>query len=145
MFLQNTTRANHIPTTWVLLDSCSTVLVFNTKKYVTNIREAPKMLTPFSNCGHQSSTEIADTKYFGQVWYNKNSLANISSLADVCKVSRVTMDSELKNSMYVHCKDRLVMDFKKYRTGLYYFDVAEHMKNRILVNKLVMTIMNSSH
>ena len=30
--------------------------------------------------------------------------------------------------MYVHCKDGLVMELKQYRTGFYYFDVAEHMK-----------------
>ena len=62
------------------------------------------------------------------MWYNDNSLANILLLADVFKVARVTMDSEVKSSMYVHRKDGLVMEFKQYRTGLYYFDVAEHMK-----------------
>ena len=29
--------------------------------------------------------------------------------------------------MYVHREDGLVMEFKQFRTGLYYFDVAEYV------------------
>ena len=53
-------RLNHIPSTWVLLDSCSTVSVFKTRKYVTNIRKGPRILKALTNGGHQSSTDIAD-------------------------------------------------------------------------------------
>ena len=93
VFLKNYARFNHIPSTWVLLDSCSTVSLFKSEQYVTNIRKGSRILKALTNSGQQLSTYIADTKYFGQVWFNEESLANIFSLADVCKYARVTMDS----------------------------------------------------
>ena len=53
-------------------------------------------------------------------------MANIFSLADVCKHARVTMDSSVKNSMFVHREDGCIMEFKQFKSGLYYFDVSKH-------------------
>ena len=93
---------------------------------MTNIRKGKRVLKALTNGGQQLSTDIADTKYFGQVWFNEESLANIFSLADVYKYARVTMDSQVKRSMFVHREDGYVMEFREFRSGLYYFDVAEH-------------------
>ena len=111
------------------MDSCSTVSVFKTPEDVTNIRRGKRTLTALTNGGKQESRDIADTKYFGQVWFNEESMANIFSLADVCKYARVTMDSDVKKSMFVHREDGYVMEFKQYKSGLYYFDVAEQVGN----------------
>ena len=85
-------------------------------------------MVAITNGGQQSSRNVADTQFFGQVWYNDKSIANILSLADVTKHARVTMDSGVKNSMLVHRSDGMIMEFKQYRSGLYYFDVAEQGK-----------------
>ena len=98
---------------WDLLDSCSTVSVFKSDEYVTSIRDSKKTLTVMTNGGTQKSTKIADTRFFEQVCFNPESMANIFSLADLCKYTQVTMDSSVKNTMYVHCKDRLLIEFKE--------------------------------
>ena len=86
--------------------------MFKSKQYVTNIRKGSRILKSLTNGGQQLSTNIADTKYFGQVWFNEESLANIFSLAGVCKYARVTMDSIVKNSMLIHREDGNVMELK---------------------------------
>ena len=111
VFLKNDTRFDHIPL-HVLFDSCSTVSVFKSKQYVTSIRKGSRILKTLTNGGQQVSTNIADTKYFGQVWFNEESLTNIFSLVDVCKYARVTKNSSVKNSMFVHREDGYVMEFK---------------------------------
>ena len=52
-------------------------------------------------------------------------MANILALADVVKYARVTMDSNVRKSMFVHRNDGVTMEFKQYKSGLYYFDVAD--------------------
>ena len=93
---------------------------------MTNIRKSNRTLTALTNGGQQRSNEVADTQHFGQVWFNEESMANIFSLADVCKHARVTMESSVGNSMFVHRKDGCIMEFKQFKSGLYYFDVSKH-------------------
>ena len=115
-----------IPKTWLLLDSQSTVSIFCNKGLLSNIRPSDTTLKVFTNGGTQDSTMIGDITNFGTVWYNPASMANILSLQQVCKVCRVTMDSELELAMIVHRRDGSTMKFIQYSNGLYYFDVATH-------------------
>ena len=38
------------------------------------------------------------------------------------------MDTGITLVMYVHRRENLTMEFKEYTSGLYYFDVTEHVK-----------------
>ena len=129
VFLQKDPKYKYIPSTWVLLDSCFKMSVFKTRSYMTNIRKSASNLTVLTNGGEQRSNEVADTKYFGQVWFNEGSMANIFSLADLYKYVRVTIDSSVKNSMFVHREDGGIMEFNQFKSGLYYFDIAEQTTN----------------
>ena len=109
-----------IPTTWILLDSQSTVSVFKDRRFLLDIRPSPQPLTVYTNGGTQVSTLVGDLNNFGPVWYNPKSLANILSLAEVRVKCRVTMDTAVEAAMLVHKLDGSVMKFQEYRTGLYY-------------------------
>ena len=85
VFVQSDPKYSHIPSTWLLLDSCSTVSVFKTREYVGNIRKGTRTLIALTNGGQQKSKDVADTHHFGQVWFNEESMANILALADVVK------------------------------------------------------------
>ena len=113
-----------IPSTWVLLDSQSTVSVFCNKAFLTNIRPSPTPLKVFTNGGTQLSTFIGDVQNFGTVWYNPHSLANIMSLAQVRRQCRVTMDTAVEPALHVHRQDGSTMTFREYASGLYYYDAA---------------------
>jgi hypothetical protein len=116
-----------IPKTWLLLDSQTTVSIFCNKQLLANIRPSDTTLKVFTNGGTQDSTMVGDIPNFGMVWYNPAFMANILLvLQQVCKVCRVTMDSELELALLVHRRDGSTMKFVEYSNGLYYFDVATH-------------------
>ena len=111
-----------IPNTWVLLDSQSTMSVFNNPRYLTNIRRSTSMMTVITNGGFQSSTQIGEIANFGTVWYNPDSIANILSLAEVRKVCRVTMDTAVEPAICVHRANGKIMKFIEFSSGLYFHD-----------------------
>lgn len=81
-FAQQEDRHSIIPSSWVLLDSQSTVSVFRNVKYLRNIRKRTKRLKVHTNGGTHFSSLIGNTS-FGEVWYNHDSLANILFLTSI--------------------------------------------------------------
>jgi Zinc knuckle len=118
----NEERYEGIPRNWVLLDSQSTISIFNNAKMVTNIRLSPQAVCARTNGGQQTSTHIADFRNLGVVWYNDQSIANILSLSEVRKVCRVTMDTSVEAAMIIHRKDGSTMKFMEHLDGLYYYE-----------------------
>ena len=134
-FTQRRTAQAHIPNTWVLLDSQSTVSVFNNPLLVRNIRESGNVLEVVTNGGIQKSTQIADIPNFGTVWFNPKSIANILSLAEVCDICKVTMNSEIEQALVVHKSDGNTMKFRRFKTGLYFFDAADDIQKALASDK----------
>jgi Reverse transcriptase (RNA-dependent DNA polymerase) len=119
-----------IPRTWILLDSQSTVCVFNNSNLLQNIRKSPHPLRVATNGGTQISTLIGDLKNFGTVWYNPNSLANILSLAEVRRRCRCTMDTATNPAIHVHKANGTIMTFHEHENGLYIHDIVSQYKNK---------------
>lgn len=118
------TKALQLPSTWVLLDSESTVSIFHNPALLKNVRASPTSITVHGSGGHIVSRLIGDIPNFGSVWVEPKSLANILSLAAVRKVCRVTMDSNLDAAFSVHKKDGTIMKFMEHPSGLYYHDTS---------------------
>jgi hypothetical protein len=59
------------------------------------------------------------------VWYNKDGIANILSLARVEEKDCITYDSHAGKQFVIHKEDRRKKYFKKAKNGLYYLDVTE--------------------
>ena len=70
---------------WILLDSQSTISIFNNKKLLQNIRKCKpdERVRCYCNGGFQDTDMIGTVKGLGEVYYNPASLANILSLAHV--------------------------------------------------------------
>jgi hypothetical protein len=103
------------------------VLVFKNRDFLSNIRPSKSTLRVHTNGGIQTSSLQGTVKNFGDVWFNTDSLANILSVAAVGKVCRITMDASVEAAMIVHRKkDRSIMKFKEYKSGLYYYDADKH-------------------
>ena len=117
-----------IPTidpSWLLIDSQSTMSVFNNKTMLRNVRQSPHVIRALTNGGHQDSNMIGDYPNLGKVctvWYNPASIANILSLADVRKICTVTMDSSRSPSIHVHRHDGTIMSFDEHPSGLYVYN-----------------------
>ena len=106
---------------WILLDTQSTVSVFNNMQYLTNIRESKETLHAITNGGYQDSHMVGEFPNLGTVWYNQHSIANILSIKEVRRVCRVTMDSSIEPTLCVHRLDGSIMKFKEQESGLYVF------------------------
>ena len=110
-------KASGIDHEWILLDSQSTISVFNNRDMLTNVRRSPHVLRAITNGGHQDSTMVDNFPNLGEVWYNPESIANILSLVDVSKVCWVTMDTTEERAMCVHRLDGSVMKFTEHPSG----------------------------
>jgi hypothetical protein len=121
-----------ISRSWILLDSESTVSIFNNRKLLKNIRHCgnEQGLRIYSNGGHQDTHLVGDLPGFGQVWLNENSMANILSLAEVRKICRVTMDTSKAAEMIVYKHNGTKLRFLESGKGLYYYDTETNTKAR---------------
>ena len=115
------TKYHGIDPNWILLDSQSTISVFNNKSMLTNLRPSGHVIRAITNGGFQDSDTLGDFPQLGTVWYNQESIANILSLSAVRKLCRVTMDTSAEPSMLVHRNDGSVMKFTEHPSGLYVF------------------------
>ena len=87
----------------ILLDSESTVCTFYNEDFVEEIRphENGKFLKVHTSSGTHISSLVANYPRLDmQVWYNKDSLAKILSLAAVRKLCRVTTNPREGSYMY---------------------------------------------
>jgi hypothetical protein len=113
---------NGIDPNWILLDSQSTISVFHNLNMLANIHCSDCTLCALTNGGHQDSHMIGDFPNLGEVWFNKDSIAKILSLAEVHKVCRFTMDTNSEPAMHVHRLDWSVMIFKEHESGFYVYN-----------------------
>jgi hypothetical protein len=105
----------------ILLDSQSTISVFNNAALLSNIRATSQPIRAITNGGHQDSHLVGDFPNLGPVYFNPDSIANILSLAAVAKVCRVTMDSSASPSLDVHRLNGTIMRFSQQPSGLFVY------------------------
>ncbi|KAI2509415.1 Reverse transcriptase (RNA-dependent DNA polymerase) [Fragilaria crotonensis] len=135
--------ASRINPEWILLDSQSTISVFNNASMLTDIRKSTHTLRALTNGGHQDSNMVGDFHNLGIVWYNPQSIANILSLADVRKVCRVTLDTSTEPALCVHRLDGSIMKFVEHGSGLYVYDTAVRNSPTISDNVAAYTMVST--
>ena len=117
-----------IPSTWILLDTCSTASVSNNSTLVTNIRDCTdeERLILNTNGGSVSFDQMADLKLLPMsVNFNADTMATVLSIKDVANLNGVhlTMNTLEERAILVHNGDK-VMKFKECKDGLNFFDTA---------------------
>jgi hypothetical protein len=85
---------------------------------------------------------VGDLPGFGTVWYNKDSIANILSLAAVRKLCRITMDTLVEPAILVHKTNGTIMKFTESDTGLYYHE-AKPISTPSTAYTLLNTVANN--
>jgi len=78
--------------------------VFYNKAILTNIRKVPTKMNIHCNAGISTTNMVGDLAGYGTVWYRKNGIANILSLAKVSREHNVKFDSANGNKFEVKKK-----------------------------------------
>lgn len=94
-------NGKNIPKTWILLDNESTVDVFTNPKLLCNMRQEEGTLHIHTQAGTTVTNWKGNLPGYGMVWYCKNGIANILSLAHVKDRYQVTFDSANRNEFIV--------------------------------------------
>jgi hypothetical protein len=118
-----------IPKEWVLIDSQSTLHLFNNSELLTNIQKTSTTMRIASNGGYSSPTMQGEYDGFGRMWYDPNAIANILSLALVQDEYRVWFDSQDSTAaFYVDMREKGILKFKQSSEprGLYHYDTSIH-------------------
>ena len=115
----NLAKCGKYTDTDILLDTGSTMSVFNNKKMLLNVRKSQKTLRAYSNGGSQDSNFEGDSPGTFKVWYNPSSMLNILSFKDVRKIFRITMDTDVENVISVHMKCGKILKFEEVESSLY--------------------------
>ena len=128
-----------IPSTWLLLDTCSTSSVVNNPNIFKNIRECleEERLTVVTNGEKKAFNEIGKYELFPiEAQFNLHSMANTISLKDMDNVSvlRITMDSSKERAITVDYQGKFYK-FKECQYGLYYYYNAAENSISIATNK----------
>ena len=131
--------SNPIPSTWILLDSQSTVDIFSNHELLRNIHEIDTTLAVKCNAGCRTTNLQGYLSGYGWVWYYPDGIANILSLSRVKEKFRVTFDSTSDNCFYVHKPER-ILKFREASRRLYYFDTSDRTEESIM---LVTTVADN--
>ena len=117
----------------ILLDSAYTDTVFYNSKYVSNIRYSDIPLNIIKNGGLMKLHQKCDISYINNLWYNKNSITNITSMKYMTEKICIVMDSKEELALLVHMPNRIIK-FKEISNGLYAMDL-NNKESFIITNK----------
>ncbi|VEU43169.1 unnamed protein product, partial [Pseudo-nitzschia multistriata] len=112
---------------WILLDSQATCNCICNPRLLRDIREHPdgERIRIHCNAGSVLITKVGDLPGFGRVWYQEGGLANVLSLGLVSDSHRVTLDTAIAQSFFVHKQDGTTRRFDRMPCGLYACDLTD--------------------
>ena len=85
------------------------------------------------NGGLMKSQQKFNIPYINGVWYNKNSITNITSMKYMTEKICIVMDSKEELALLVHMPNRIIK-FKEISNGLYAMDL-NNKESFIITNK----------
>ena len=126
--------SDKIRDTDILLDTQASVSIFKNANLVKNIRPEEPGCTIHGIGGCIRVDRVADTRYFGQVWYDPRVMANVWSFSEAKEAYDIDYDNKT-NVFIVNVNKKVKLKFVNKAGGLYIHD-ASHLVPRDAVVKV---------
>ena len=134
-----------IPATWLLADSCSSIDIISSPSLLHDIRNADSPLDLYCNAGKVTLHQVG---YLGDypfpVWFHPTGLANVMSLNNLTKCYRITMDSNIDDSLQLHKADGEIFHFYPSGNGLYHHPLP-NLQAGAKMWSMVATVADQAH
>ena len=117
---------NKIPSTWILLDSQSTIDIFNNPELLQNVCTVDQKMKIQCNAGSRITNMMGDLPGYGPVWYDQKAIANVLCLYNVQKKYHIAYDSGKNHSFIMTKPTRKQFHFLDSGMGLHYLDTMKH-------------------
>ena len=106
----------------ILLDTGATASIVRDQELLTDINAREPPLTSLTNggvhsCGHGGLYHGLQQPLL--VWHAPDSVGNILALCNVRRLCRITLDTAVEATLFVHLQDGSVLRFVEYTNGLY--------------------------
>ena len=102
-----------------------------------DIHDRKECLMLSTNPGQIMTKQKANVSKWGKVWFNKNGIANIFSLASMIKHHRVMFDTDKESAFLVHTPEGFIK-FIMIPEGLFY-----HAPNYRTATQLTQTVVEN--
>ena len=109
---------------YIILDNGSSVDLFTNEKFVENIHKSKNKLILATNAGTKTNYTKASVPDYGEVWFDKDAIANIFSFKNMKDKYRITYDSDKEDAFLVYSNNG-VIKFEATPQGLYRFKVSK--------------------
>ena len=115
----------------VLLDTGEAFSSVRNRALITGVTKTKDSICMRTNVGTRNLGEHGKFTGFDRpVWYDKDSMANIFSFAELAEQYRITYDSSEGDHFNIHGTSKGMMKFRKIKQGLYYYNFQERKDNR---------------
>lgn len=118
VFLQKSAMAGLLDD-WIILDTGSTVDIFQNWSLLTNIRTVNKSMTIKCNTGCHTTNQMGTLQGYGSMWLSEHAISNILSFSNVKEKYPVSYSSINGNQFTVH-KPTYQLFFNESLCGLYF-------------------------
>jgi hypothetical protein len=125
---RKSSTSDKIKDTDILLDTQARVSIFKNANLVENIRFEKPGCTIHGIGGQIRVNRVADTSYFGQVWYDPRVMANVWSFSEAKDAYKIDYDNRT-NTFTVNVNKKVKLKFVNKAGGLYIHD-ASHLVPR---------------
>jgi Zinc knuckle len=126
-------QGEKLPSSWIILDSGSTIDVFTNPNLLRNIKTTSTTMNIRCNAGVTRTNQQGELDGYGTVWYNPQGIANILLLSSFQEKNRVSYDSEIDGKFVVHQPDGSQRVFEKSESGLYFLDTAVSISGTMMI------------
>ena len=117
----------HLPSSWIIIDTGSTVNIFLSRSLLKNVCRTNWYMCIQCNTGWSYTNQMGKLPgYPSEVWYKPCGIVNILCFTNMCNHFCIRFDSAKEWAFLIKKPDGTTKCFVQFKVGLYFHDTANH-------------------